>query len=118
MEIYVRPYPKSSGGVWKISKDGGNQPVWSLDGKKIYYRNGNEMYSVDVTSTHTFSKGSPKKIFEENYFLPWGRRWDIHPDGDRFIMIQSPEAGPQEEKIFVIRNFDEELKRLAPVGKD
>ena len=118
-EIYVRSYPKSSGGVWKISNGGGGKPVWSPDGKKIYYKNGNEMYSVDVTTTDTFSKGNPKKIFEGNYFLFQGMRsFDIHPDGDRFIMIQRLANSSQNQKIFVIQNFDEELKRLVPVGKD
>ncbi len=89
-----------------------------IDGKKIYYRRGNEMYCVDVTATNVFSKGNPKKIFERNYFLPRGRRWDIHPDGDRFIMIQGPELTLGEQKIFVIQNFSGELKRLVPTGKD
>jgi len=31
-------------------------------------------------------------------------------------MIQPGEAGTQEQKIFVIRNFSEELKRLVPTG--
>jgi len=75
------------------------------------------MYAVDVTATDTFTKGNPRKIFEGNYFLPTGRRFDIHPDGKSFIMIQ-PDVGPQEAKIFVIQNFDEELKRLVPVGRD
>ena len=117
-EVYIRPYPESRGGVWKISNGGGNQPVWSPDGKKIYYRNGNEMYAVDVTATDAFSKGNPKKIFVGNYFLPRGRKWDIHPDGDRFIMLQDPQVAPEEQKIFVIQDFSEELKRLAPVNRD
>ena len=75
------------------------------------------MYSVAVTSGDVFSKGTPKKIFEGNYFLPTRRRFDIHPDGDRFIMIQPPDVGPQERTIFVIQNFDEELKRLVPVSR-
>ncbi|MFQ5641334.1 MAG: hypothetical protein ACE5IR_25425 [bacterium] len=51
--------------------------------------------------------------------MPRGRRWDIHPDGDRFIMIQDPtRVSVVEQKIFVIQNFSEELKRLAPTGKD
>jgi len=119
-EIYVRPYPKSRGGVWKISNGGGIKPVWSPDGKKIYYRDTNEFYSVDVTATATneFSKGNPKKIFEGNYlgggFLG---RLDIHPDGDRFIMIQVQQTS-QQDHLFVIENFLEEVKRLAPVNKD
>ena len=75
------------------------------------------MYAVDVTATDIFTKGNPRKIFEGDYFLPTGRRFDIHPDGKSFIMIQ-PDVGPQGQKIFVIQNFDEELKRLAPVGKE
>jgi serine/threonine-protein kinase len=117
MEIYVRPYPKSSGGVWKISKGGGNQPLWSRDGKKIYYKNGDVMFSVDVTATNRFSNGNPEKIFEGNYFVPYGRRFDIHPDGDKFIMIQRPEETSPDQKIFVIQNFSEELKRLVPTAQ-
>ena len=117
-EVYVRPYPESSGGVWKISSGGGNKALWSPDGKKIFYRSVDEMYSVDVTATDMFSKGNPKKIFEGNYFLPAGRRFDIHPDGDRFIMLQEWAGNQRAQKIFVIRNFDEELKRLVPVGDD
>ena len=117
-EIYVRPYPESTSGVWKISNSGGDNALWSPDGKNLYYRTGNEMYAVDVTATDVFSKGNPKKIFEGNYFLPRARRFDIHPDGDRFIMIQRPDATLVEQKIFVIENFSEELKRLVPAGKD
>ena len=73
------------------------------------------MYSVDVTSTDVFSRGNPKKIFEGNYFLGGGRSFDIHPDGNKFIMIPGPDVAPEQQKIFVIRNFSEELKRLVPV---
>jgi len=33
-------------------------------------------------------------------------------------MIKRPELALGEQKIFVIQNFDEELKRLVPVGRD
>lgn len=36
--------------------------------------------------------------------MPNGRRWDIHPDGDRFLMLQQPESRPQEQKLYVIQN--------------
>ena len=117
-EVYVRPYPESSGGLWKISRGGGLRSLWSPDGNKIYYVRGNEMYSVDVTSGDVFSKGTPKRIFEGDYLLSDGRRFDIHPDGDRFIMIQEWAGDQRAQKIFVIRNFSEELKRLVPIGED
>jgi len=121
-DVYVRPYPESSGGEWKISSDGGDRGLWSPDGQKIYYRSRNgsskEMYSVDVTSGDVFSKGNPQRVFEGDYFLSGVRRFDIHPDGERFIMLQNSHVNQQAQKIFVIQNFSEELKRLAPVNKD
>ena len=78
-EVRLLPYPESSAGMWKISDGGGGYPLWSPDGKKIYYKSGNAMYSVDVTATDSFSKGNPEKIFEGNYFLPRQRGFDIHP---------------------------------------
>jgi len=75
------------------------------------------MYAVDVSTGDVFSKGNPKKIFAGNYFLPARRRFDIHPDGDRFIMIQRSDIPAEAQKIFVIQNFSEELKRLVPGGK-
>lgn len=117
-EIYVRPYPESTGGVWKVSNGIGWKPVWSPDGEKIFYRSGNALYSVSVKATDTFSKGNPEKIFEGNYFLGLPRRFDIHPDGDRFIMIQPQQDSQQNQNIFVIQNFGEELKRLVPVGRE
>ena len=58
-----------------------------------------------------------KKIFESNYVIGFNRL-DIHPDGDRFIMIQLPEIALETQHLFVIENFLEELKRLVPVGRD
>ena len=76
------------------------------------------MYAVDVTATDVFTKGNPRKIFEGNYFLPRGRRFDIHPDGDRFIMMGAAGGESQAQPLFVIHNFSEELKRLAPAKQD
>ena len=78
------------------------------------------MYAVDVTTQGHFSKGTSKKIFEGAYFdfSGQGRRFDIHPDGERFIMIQQPGGTNNEHRIFVIQNFFEELQRLAPAKRD
>jgi hypothetical protein len=46
-----------------------------------------------------------------------GRHFDISPDGEKFIMFQKPQILPEQQKIFVIQNFNEELKRLGPTGK-
>jgi eukaryotic-like serine/threonine-protein kinase len=36
-EIYVRPYPDVASGRWQISAEGGRQPLWSRDGRELFY---------------------------------------------------------------------------------
>ncbi|HSB35480.1 MAG TPA: protein kinase, partial [Thermoanaerobaculia bacterium] len=35
-EVYVRPFPEA-GAAWRVSVDGGTQPVWRSDGKELFY---------------------------------------------------------------------------------
>ena len=37
VEVWVRPFP-GPGGSWQISKEGGVEPIWSKDGKQLFYR--------------------------------------------------------------------------------
>lgn len=40
-EVYIRPYPVGEG-KWQVSVNGGEEPIWSHDGKELFYRNGRE----------------------------------------------------------------------------
>ena len=47
VEVYVRPFPASSGGKWLVSNGGGNQPRWRPDGKELFYITpGSELMAV------------------------------------------------------------------------
>jgi Tol biopolymer transport system component len=39
-EVYVRPFPGVDGGRWQVSTNGGSSPLWSPDGRELFYRNG------------------------------------------------------------------------------
>jgi len=54
-------------------------------------------------------------------FFPEDFPWDIHPDGNRFLMLK-PSGTPDDEsateaprKITIVLNWDEELKQRVPV---
>jgi eukaryotic-like serine/threonine-protein kinase len=95
-QVYVRPFPDvDKGSRWQISTDGGSSPRWSRDGKKLYYLIGTTvaeaLMAVDVETGPTFSHGKPTVIFRGKYLgsLPNnGIPFDVHPDGDRFLMIK------------------------------
>jgi eukaryotic-like serine/threonine-protein kinase len=119
-EIYVQPYP-GPGGKWQISTDGGSEPVWNRNGRELFYRSGDKMMAVDITTEPSFSAGKPKMLFEGHYVSGTGAsfpEFDVSPDGERFLMLKSvtqEQAAPTQ--INVVLNWTEELKRLVPTGK-
>ena len=48
----------------------------------------------------------------------FGRDWDVHPDGDRFLMIETADETLEGEapaaQIVMVENWFEELNRLVP----
>ena len=118
-EVYVQPYP-GPGGKWQISTEGGNEPLWAKNGRELFYRNGNKMMAVEVTTQPTFRAGTPTLLFEGQYHndFNWSPpNYDVTPDGQRFLMIQ---PGEKEEatQINVVLNWFEELKRLVPTEQN
>jgi serine/threonine-protein kinase len=115
-EIYVQPFP-DGGERHQISIEGGASPVWSPDGQVIYYRWGNQMLAVPVTTKPQFRPGTAKVLFEGQY--AWSTyegfpNFDIAPDGKSFVMVKADEEWGQATEIRVVQNWFEELKRLAP----
>ena len=129
-EIYVRSFPEvESGGRWQVSNNGGISPLWSRDGKELFYRSGDATMVVPVETDPTFKPLNPKVLFSGTYYtLPdipglqlAQTPWDISPDGKRFLMMKEVEAtddGSAAEiprKINIVLNWDEELKERVPV---
>jgi eukaryotic-like serine/threonine-protein kinase len=115
-EIYVQPYP-GPGGKWQISAEGGTEPVWNRNGRELFYRNGNKMMVVDISTQPGFAAGAPRVVFEGRYELaPFPiSNYDVSPDGQRFLMlkpVEQEQAAPTQ--INVVLNWFEELKRRVP----
>jgi hypothetical protein len=65
-EIYVKPYPELSG-AWVVSTEGGEEPVWSRDGRSLFYRNGDTWLEVPISYEPEFSVGKPRVAIEGPY---------------------------------------------------
>jgi len=118
-EVYVRPFPNAyEGKRWQVSAAGGRQPVWSHDGRELFYRDfSGAVMSVPVAAGPGFSPGRPVRLFEGAGYIGagaqgGGRTYDVSPDG-RFLMVRSGERGATS--IVVVLNWFDELERLAPV---
>jgi serine/threonine protein kinase len=122
-EIYIRPFPDVDEGKWQVSTDGGMNPLWSPDGKELFYlTEENAVMAVEVETQPTLILGTPEELFRGLFVSGYGagHAWDIHPDGDRFLMLKqagaplSTEAAPRP-KIIIVQNWFEELKQRVPV---
>jgi hypothetical protein len=115
-EVYVQAFP-DPGGKWQISNEGGVEPLWSRDGKQLFYRRPDQVWVVDVQGGTDFSASKPQLLFEQSGYMLSDplRCWDVSPDGRRFLMVKLEERKPQPvTELLLVLNWFDELKRLAP----
>jgi serine/threonine-protein kinase len=109
-EIYVQPFP-GPGPKVPISTNGGLQPVWSRDGRELFYREGDSLMAAAVQQD-PFRAGPPQKLFDlpaalynmdQNF-----ADYDLAPDG-RFVAVRGESAGGQS--VQVVLNWSETLRQ-------
>ena len=111
-EVYALPF-SGSGDRVTVSIDGGTAPVWSRDGKELFYRGGDNLMSIDVLSTAPLKLGARKKLFDVSAYEPgYFHDFDVSPDGQRFLFIRA-EPGTRPTHVEVILNWFPELQRLV-----
>ncbi|MBI4480739.1 MAG: protein kinase [Acidobacteria bacterium] len=108
-EIYVQSFP-GPGKKRQVSTDGGDQPKWSRNGRELFYKDGDKMMVVPVTTEGEFIPGSPRVLFEHNAEGATNA-YDVSPDGQRFLMIQSVEPEPPPTQINVVLNWTAGLRK-------
>jgi len=111
-EVYVMAYP-GPGGRSQVSIDGGSAPVWSHDGRELFYRGSGNLMAVGVETRPKFRAGLPKPLFK----LTNLGDYDVAPDGQRFVMVRSrgEEAAPRS--LAVVLGWFDDLRRRVPPGK-
>ncbi len=115
-EVYVRPFP-NLGGKWKVSLEGGSEPLWTRNGKQLFYRWRDQVWVVDVRTDAGFTPGKPHLLFERPGFrtMDLNPCWDISVDGQKFLMVKLDDRKPQPvTEMILVMNWFEELKRLCP----
>src|SRR5579864_1094286 len=107
-EIYVVSFPQP-GGKWQSSTDGGRDPVWSRDGRELYYYSlDGKIMTVDIKAGPQFQFGVPKTLFEARISTR-NISFEVSKDG-RFLL---PVLVEQEtsKPMTVVLNWPEMLKR-------
>jgi serine/threonine-protein kinase len=121
-DVYIQSFP-AAGAKIQVSNSGGDQPVWSRNGKALFFRGAGAMQEVTFAASPRLSVGNPHPLFPDQFESPQGgghTSYDVFPDG-RFLMIQSPDArqnaGVSRYELIFVFNWFEELRRLAATEK-
>jgi serine/threonine-protein kinase len=122
-EVYTQPFP-GPGERWQISTEGGTEPVWSHDGRELFYRSSEKMLVVDIGAHARFNPGKPRLLFQGPFLysgdlptLSGIRHYDVTPDGRTLLMVKPGEREIAAAQIHVVLNWFEELKRLVPARR-
>ncbi len=111
-QVYICSFPDCAD---RRTVSFGTEPKWSPDGQELFFRNGNQMWAVEIRDQTNMTLGERQELFEGQFRSPGVNlgSYDVHPDGDRFLMI----TDSSKDEIRVVLNWFEELKRLVPTGE-
>jgi Tol biopolymer transport system component len=115
-EVYVRSLV--NGEMRRASLNGGWEPVWSKQSRELFFRQGDQLYSVNVTPGPVVDVSTPTALFElafersmvgQNTYS--AAEYDLAPEGDRFLVVS--ERPTTEFKV--ILNWFQELTERVPM---
>jgi serine/threonine-protein kinase len=112
-EVYVRDLA-GEGDQVLVSLDGGSEPVWSHDGRELYYRetkqNDPYLVAAGIATAPALAVTRRDRLFPITDMVATGphANYDISPDGKTFVMVRrSPSA-----RIVVLQNLPALVRRI------
>jgi serine/threonine-protein kinase len=113
--VYVRPFPEVDRGRTVISASAAGAPRWGPDMSELYYRTlSGEFVSAQIRVDPSFAVLSRKTLFAFRSFVSDAgvAQYDVHPDGDRFLMVRLGDTSGRSP-VVVVRGFGGEIDRAA-----
>jgi Tol biopolymer transport system component len=94
-EVWLEPLPQT-GKRFQLTKQGGGHPLWSPDGKTLYFDHDDRMFRMDVTLDPANARASdpaalPIAGFQQGEAR---RQFDLTPDGRAFLMLFPVRTAP------------------------
>jgi Tol biopolymer transport system component len=101
-EVYVTNYPAGTA-KWQVSSEGGSKPMWSADGRQLYYLAGDRVVAAAVHDGASFSGGAARSV---------------DALGDRIVdfsvarsgrIVAVREIDPGKPSLTIVRNWEQLL---------
>jgi hypothetical protein len=109
-QVYVTAYP-GPGSTVPVSTKGGLSPIWSADGRELFFRLGSKVMASQMLSATALRFSAPLELFDGPYTLDLmgHQREAVASDGRRFLMVENSDDFP----IVIVQNWTQELGRLV-----
>jgi hypothetical protein len=113
IEIWVRP--SAGGAPNRVSPNGGNEPIWSRNGRELFYidNRARQMMSVAIQAGAEFRFSPPVALFSTAAMVmgPQPPSYDVWADG-RFLMIEGGAREPVgSHPLTIVVNWAEAMSR-------
>jgi Tol biopolymer transport system component len=113
-DVYVRSVT-DSGLVLRVSTDGGSEPVWSRDGRDLYYRSGRRLLAVPMMLGTRMSAGRPRVVHEGEFARGTADRanYDLGPGG-RLVVVGGSDEPAAPADFQILMNWTVERSNPSP----
>ena len=109
-EVYIARAPDLSDPV-AVSTSGGLEPVWSKSGHTLFYREGDAVMKVSISTTNGLHPGKAERLFSGDFSgVSHEIAFDVAADEQQFLMVKSDEAATLT-KLTVVQNWQQELAK-------
>jgi serine/threonine-protein kinase len=115
-EVYVRSFPEPTVKV-QISVGGGDGPVWSADGARLYYVSGSAVMEARLTVGTAVRVVSRDTVFAQvrSGIIGYGQpNFDVTRDGSRIVM---PVSQSQSYQLVVVPNWLTEFRQRMAASR-
>jgi Tol biopolymer transport system component len=106
-EVYVQSFPQP-GGKLQVSTSGGSQPLWSRDGRSVFFRGGGSVQAVSFAPGPPAAVSVPRALFADRFENPQAGNhtsYDVFPDG-RFLMIEPADKDQAQRRTEIVVVLD------------
>jgi serine/threonine protein kinase len=95
----------------QVSVAGGRSPLWSRDGRRLFYRHGDEFFASALDGeSGELVVGPPERLFE----CPNIEDYEVSPDGEGFLGVAIRGDSGVVRRLELVTGWFSELDRLAP----
>jgi Tol biopolymer transport system component len=109
-EIYVRPFP-GPGAAVKVSNGFAIEPLWSRDGRELYYRSGDnaeKFLAVQIQTSPGLTISAPRLLFSSELAVggreDMYREYDVSPNG-QFVALRNVRTEEPNRQLVLVTNW-------------